>query len=92
MHPFVGFASNNLRANRTLCAAEADLDRVVTTDRRAGPVAERAGTPFPHLSQHWIHHRGQAHVQLGQAGIAPPQLDEVFLVHDRAATAGEYPR
>jgi uncharacterized damage-inducible protein DinB len=71
---------------------EGDLDRIVTTDRREGPVSERVGDLLPHLFQHQVHHRGQAHVQLGHAGIAPPQLDEFFLVYDRAPTAEEYPR
>jgi uncharacterized damage-inducible protein DinB len=70
----------------------ADLDRVVTTDRRDGPVTERVGDLLPHLFQHQIHHRGQAHVQLSHAGVAPPQLDEFFLTYDRAPTAEEYPR
>lgn len=69
-----------------------DLDRVVTTDRPEGPVNERVGDLLPHLFQHQIHHRGQAHVQLSHAGIAPPQLDEFFLAYDRAPTAEEYPR
>jgi uncharacterized damage-inducible protein DinB len=43
-----------------------------------------------HLFQHQVHHRGQAHVQLQAAGIAPPQLDEFFLDDDRAATARLY--
>ena len=40
-----------------------------------------------HLFQHQIHHRGQAHVQLQTAGIAPPQLDEFHLDFERASTA-----
>ena len=40
-----------------------------------------------HLFQHQIHHRGQAHVQLQTAGIAPPQLDEFHLDFERAPTA-----
>lgn len=71
---------------------EGDLARVVTTDRREGPVSEKVGDVLAHLFQHQIHHRGQAHVQLGHAGIAPPQLDEFFLVYDRAPNAEEYPR
>ncbi|MEO0830782.1 MAG: DinB family protein, partial [Pseudomonadota bacterium] len=40
--------------------------------------------------QHQIHHRGQAHVQLSDVGLAPPQLDEFFLEFDRAPIAQEY--
>jgi uncharacterized damage-inducible protein DinB len=72
--------------------AEGDLERIVTTDRREGAVNERIGDLLPHLFQHQVHHRGQAHVQLSHAGVAPPQLDEFFLVHDRSLTAEEYPR
>jgi len=71
---------------------EADLARSVPTDRPGGPVQERIGDLLPHLFQHQIHHRGQAHVQLGHAGIDPPQLDEFFLDFDRAPSAREYPR
>lgn len=71
---------------------ETDLARIVTTDRREGPVGERVGDLLPHLFQHQIHHRGQAHVQLHHAGISPPQLDEFFILYDRAPTAEDYPR
>jgi uncharacterized damage-inducible protein DinB len=71
---------------------EGDFERVVVTDRRDGPLDERIGDLLPHLFQHQIHHRGQAHVQLGDAGVAPPQLDEFFIVYDRAPTAEDYPR
>ena len=34
--------------------------------------------------------RGQAHVQMQSAGIAPPQLDEFHLQFDRAPSAGKF--
>lgn len=72
------------------CAAltPADIDRRVRTERVDAPqVTERVGAVILHLVQHQIHHRGQAHVQLHQAGIAPPQLDEFYLEYDRADSA-----
>ena len=66
------------------------LDRVLSLERPAGLVRETASDLLLHLFQHQIHHRGQAHVQLQDAGIAPPQLDEFFLAHDRAPTARAY--
>jgi len=70
----------------------ADLAREVPTARQDGPVAEAIGDLLPHLFQHQIHHRGQAHVQLQHAGIAPPQLDDFFLRYGRVASAQDYPR
>jgi uncharacterized damage-inducible protein DinB len=57
------------------------------TDRREGQISERVSDILPHVFQHQIHHRGQAHVQLQSAGVAPPQLDDFFLAHGRARTA-----
>lgn len=71
---------------------EADLDRRVVTERSDGATTETIGNLLPHLFQHQVHHRGQAHVQLQHAGIDPPQLDDFFLEHGRAATAAAYPR
>lgn len=75
-----------------LSLTEADLDRRVATERAEGTVTETIGNLLPHLFQHQVHHRGQAHVQLQHAGIDPPQLDDFFLDHGRAPTAREYPR
>lgn len=62
----------------------------VATDRPGGPVFERVDALILHLVQHQIHHRGQAHVQLSDAGVAPPQLDEFHLDYDRAPSAADY--
>lgn len=59
-------------------------------DRRNGIWEERVDALLLHLFQHQIHHRGQAHVQLQHAGIAPPQLDEFFLEFERAPSARNY--
>lgn len=70
---------------------EADLDRRVRTVRDEDPNAtETIGALLLHLFQHQIHHRGQAHVQVQDAGIAPPQLDEFHLDYDRAPSARAY--
>lgn len=71
---------------------DADLTRRVRTERHDGPTTERIGDLLPHLFQHQVHHRGQAHVQLGDAGIAPPQLDDFFLEYGRVPSAMDYPR
>lgn len=60
------------------------------TDRPEGPVREEVAALVLHLVQHQIHHRGQAHVQLGESGIAPPQLDEFYLAYDRAPGAATF--
>lgn len=69
----------------------ADLGRRVRTARAHDPeVTERIDYLLLHLFQHQIHHRGQAHVQLQDAGIAPPQLDDFYLEDGRATTARPY--
>ncbi len=72
--------------------SDADLDRRVKTERMDGMTTETIGNLLPHLFQHQVHHRGQAHVQLQHAGVSPPQLDDFFLEHGRVPTAEEYPR
>ncbi|MEO1363410.1 MAG: hypothetical protein AAFU86_06515 [Pseudomonadota bacterium] len=37
-----------------------------------------------------MHHRGQAHVMVQDAGIAPPQLDDFFLDYERHPAAKPY--
>ncbi|MEO0667244.1 MAG: DinB family protein [Pseudomonadota bacterium] len=60
------------------------------TERRDGTVSETVGALLPHLFQHQIHHRGQAHVMVQDAGIAPPQLDDFFLDYERHPAAKPY--
>lgn len=69
---------------------DAATKRVRTVRRHDPDVTERVDRLLLHLFQHQVHHRGQAHVQLQDAGIAPPQLDEFFLDDDRADTARPY--
>lgn len=69
-----------------------DVERRVETLRREGPRGERIADLLPHLFQHQVHHRGQAHVQLSEAGLAPPQLDDFFLEYGRVPSAARYPR
>ncbi len=61
-----------------------------TTERQQTTVTEHVDALLLHLVQHQIHHRGQAHVQLHDAGIAPPQLDDFYLEFGRVPTAQEY--
>ena len=69
------------------CDGDIDLDRCMAVERPGVRTQERIGALLPHLFQHQIHHRGQAHVQVGEAGIAPPQLDDFFLEWERAPIA-----
>ncbi len=71
---------------------EADLAREVPTVRGAGVVPERIDALLMHLFQHQVHHRGQAHNMLSQAGVAPPQLDEFHLRYDRHPSAASFDR
>ena len=65
-----------------------DEDRV--TERRDGRVTEKVGALLLHLFQHQIHHRGQAHTMVADAGIAPPQLDDFHLDYGRVPSAQAY--
>lgn len=91
---------------RDLAAAQADTDaRLIRfceglaphvlnearlTERREGMIEETVGAILPHLFQHQIHHRGQAHVMVQHAGIDPPQLDDFFLEYGRDPAAQAY--
>lgn len=66
------------------------LGEARVTERRDGDHRETVAALLLHLVQHQIHHRGQAHVQLGDAGVAPPQLDEFYLESGRAPSAAAY--
>lgn len=74
----------------TFCRTDPDLFRMVDVERKDRMTKEKIGALIPHLLQHQVHHRGQAHVQISDAGIAPPQLDDFFLEYDRASIAKEY--
>lgn len=66
------------------------LDESRVTERREGPVEEKVGALLLHLFQHQIHHRGQAHTMVAEAGIAPPQLDDFHLDYGRVPSAAAY--
>ena len=66
------------------------LGETRSVEHSTGPTQERVAALLLHLFQHQIHHRGQAHVQLQDAGIAPPQLDEFHLQFERAPSAGQF--
>ena len=51
---------------------------------------ERVDWLVLHLIQHDIHHRGQVHAMLSDAGVKPPQLDDFYLNDGRAPTAQAY--
>jgi uncharacterized damage-inducible protein DinB len=62
----------------------------VIIERPDGPSSERRDHVLLHVFQHQVHHRGQVHAMLSQAGVEPPQLDEFFLEWGRAPTALPY--
>lgn len=76
----------------TFCGGLDDriLAETRSTERDGGPVEENVAALILHLVQHQIHHRGQAHVQLSDAGVSPPQLDDFYLEYGRAPTAAAY--
>lgn len=68
----------------------AQLGGRVVTRRRNSSCSENVAALVLHLVQHQVHHRGQAHVQLSYAGIAPPQLDDFYLEYGRTPSAAAY--
>jgi uncharacterized damage-inducible protein DinB len=76
----------------TVCSklTPADLQANRQTERKDTTCHERVDALLLHLFQHQIHHRGQAHVQLQEAGIDPPQLDDFHLEHGRVPSAQAY--
>jgi uncharacterized damage-inducible protein DinB len=60
------------------------------TERGDGIAREKVGALVLHLVQHQIHHRGQAHTMVSDAGIAPPQLDDFHLEYGRVPSAQVY--
>jgi uncharacterized damage-inducible protein DinB len=61
----------------------AALAQTVVMDRGRWTQVERRDRTLLHLFEHQIHHRGQVHAMLSGTGVAPPQLDEFFLGHER---------
>jgi len=60
------------------------------TERSDGNCEETVAALILHLVQHQIHHRGQAHIQLQDAGASPPQLDDFYLEFGRVLSAQAY--
>ena len=67
-----------------------DLESTVATERKETFAHESVASLILHLVQHQIHHRGQAHVQPSDAGITPPQLDDLYLEFGRVPSAAAY--
>ena len=76
----------------TYCKSLTEFDLAIPchTERQHGITPENRANLILHLVQHQIHHRGQAHVQLSDAGVEPPQLDEFYLEFERASSAKMY--
>jgi len=63
---------------------------IVDVPRRVGIEPEPLPRLLEHVFQHQVHHRGQAHSMLSGTTVAPPQLDEFFLVGDAPRRAAEF--
>ena len=62
---------------------DAELEALVTLERRTGPKQDRMRDVLAHLFVHQIHHRGQTHAMLAGTAVKPPQLDEYFMAAER---------
>ncbi len=71
---------------------EATLAAIVDLERGSWTQSEPRERVLLHLFQHQVHHRGQVHAMLSGTAVAPPQLDEFFLGHERerALRAGDF--
>jgi len=84
------------KSDRRLIALCRSLDAamlvrtVVDVPRRAGIQPEPLPRLLAHLFQHQVHHRGQTHAMLSGTTVAPPQLDEFFLVGDAPRRVAEF--
>lgn len=66
------------------------LARIVAVHRGTRVQRERMDRLLLHLSQHQIHHRGQAHAMLSGTSVAPPQLDEFFPAEEAGLRRDEF--
>jgi uncharacterized damage-inducible protein DinB len=62
---------------------DAGLSASVALVRESWAQVERVDRVLLHLFQHQVHHRGQIHSMLAGTPVAPPQLDEFFLGHEK---------
>lgn len=65
-----------------ICARVDDTSRRVAIQRADHVQHEPFARVLAHLFKHQIHHRGQAHAMLSGTSVAPPQLDEFFLLEE----------
>ncbi len=69
---------------------ETGIERIVCVHREKTIQHERIDRLLLHLSQHQIHHRGQAHAMLSGTSVPPPQLDEFFSAGDAELRKDEF--
>jgi uncharacterized damage-inducible protein DinB len=66
--------------------AEADFERDIDYRNMSGqPQRGRLGRLLAHFFNHQTHHRGQAHDQLSQTGVAPPELDLIYFLREKGS-------
>jgi len=77
---------------RLISVCVSPVSREIELIRGWGVQNERLDRGLMHLFQHQIHHRGQVHSMLSDAGIEPPQLDEFFLSagHERGLRTEDF--
>ncbi|HET8789901.1 MAG TPA: DinB family protein [Modicisalibacter sp.] len=66
------------------------LNTTVTLERDARLQVEPAHRVLSHLFVHQTHHRGQVHAMLSGTNVAPPQLDEFWLVEEAPRRWAEF--
>jgi uncharacterized damage-inducible protein DinB len=69
---------------------EEGLGRFIAVHRATHVQHERMDRLLPHLFQHQIHHRGQAHAMLSDTSVSPPQLDEFFSADEAPLRTEEF--
>lgn len=69
---------------------DAALADPVRINRQSRVQVERRDRLLLHLFQHQIHHRGQAHAMLSDAGVTPPQLDEFYAAGEAPLRAADF--
>ncbi|KAA0017609.1 damage-inducible protein DinB [Salinicola corii] len=62
----------------------------VTLQRAERRQLEPAHRVLAHLFVHQTHHRGQVHAMLSETDVAPPQLDEFFLLDEAPLRQTEF--
>ncbi|OLO02756.1 MULTISPECIES: DinB family protein [Salinicola] len=69
---------------------DASLAADITLARTERQQREPAHRVLAHLFVHQTHHRGQVHAMLSETDVAPPQLDEFFMLDEAPLRREEF--